>query len=233
MHHGNWNNFGGAWLGWQPEQSLTRLWQAFLDGGGNAARESLILAYQPFVNYFVRWLGNHRQWAFENRLEDFEHAAMLAMIEAIDEYSAPGVRCYCEFRQRAWQRMFQACGKASKTDGYCIKDRNGGLVKFVCVHETVPGTDDLKWGDTIPDTRESSPDEIAHANSVGAMVRKAVLSLPPKLRRIVILRFWVGWNVSRIGRLLAVSKQRMHYILRTALTAIRWAIPLAERRAYS
>lgn len=91
--------------------------------------------------------------------------------------------------------------------------------------ESTTGDDDLSPLDIMPDTHPL-PDEIAERHDLQSALKKAIDSLPPKFRSVVLLRYAGQLTFSEIGKTLnmpeATAKtyfQRARPLLRAALGA--------------
>lgn len=89
--------------------------------------------------------------------------------------------------------------------------------------ESSTGDDDLSPLDIMPDTRPL-PDEVAEHHDLQSALKKAIDSLPPKFRSVVLLRYAGQLTFSEIGKTLnmpeATAKtyfQRARPLLRAAL----------------
>jgi RNA polymerase sigma factor (sigma-70 family) len=89
--------------------------------------------------------------------------------------------------------------------------------------ESTTGDDDLSPLDIMPDTRPL-PDEVAEHHDLQSALKKAIDSLPPKFRSVVLLRYAGQLTFSEIGKTLnmpeATAKtyfQRARPLLRAAL----------------
>ena len=91
--------------------------------------------------------------------------------------------------------------------------------------ESANDDDDLSPLAIMPDTRPL-PEEIAERNDLQRSLRRAIESLPPKFRSVVLLRYAGQLSFSEIGKTLSMPEataktyfQRARPLLRAALTA--------------
>ena len=91
--------------------------------------------------------------------------------------------------------------------------------------EAANDDDDLSPLAIMPDTRPL-PEEIAERNDLQRSLRRAIESLPPKFRSVVLLRYAGQLSFSEIGQTLSMPEataktyfQRARPLLRAALTA--------------
>jgi RNA polymerase primary sigma factor len=98
-------------------------------------------------------------------------------------------------------------------------------LRSVSTEATVPGTDELRFADLLPDVAAEEPGVALDRREVGGRLRGALRVLGPRERQVIDWRFGLGdgtqHTLAEIGRRLGLSRERVRQIEAGALRKLR------------
>ncbi|MBR0057557.1 MAG: RNA polymerase sigma factor, partial [Kiritimatiellae bacterium] len=82
----------------------------------------------------------------------------------------------------------------------------------------------------VPDVADTVAQEKIYANLDASLLRDAISTLPPKMRDVVVMRYFMDLPLSRIAKLLSVPEGTVNSRLRNARLAIAAKLGVAARK---
>lgn len=198
----------------QPAESADNVLIGRVVAGDQTAFDALVLRYhESLFNFIYRNLRDREQ------ARDVLQYVFLQLYIFMPKLNMNLSRLKTQSKAplKAW--LFQVASNR------CIDELRKHRPVLFCEMEPLDEEDDQHASYVIPDTCPL-PDEVAEYHDLQYTLRHAILSLPPKFRSVVFLRYTTEMSFGEIGRVLNIPEntaktyfQRARPLLRAALSA--------------
>lgn len=210
----------------EEEAELGRLAAA----GDTVAREQLILSVVPWgIQVAVRHCsGGGSQ-------DDAVSDAMVGVIKAVDGFEPDRGRlttlvAYC-VRTEIWRnspshQLIRIPNTAMK-DSPSRTAKTAKLVYAALRPHSLNGGD-VDHGNLLPASEEIDPAARLETADECSRAWKALATLSPRYRKVIILRVMHGWKLADVGEVIGVTRERVRQIQTKAMKELREAFGIEE-----
>lgn len=167
---------------------------------------------------------NHFAWVGEAWISDLIQEGSTALVAAIRKYPPGTAYPFYAYARRCIRNRLsnyfrdhvrKFCAINTRTEGDA--DQNHKRPCAPLVSTDIQSFD----GTTMGDNLSSPPEEYFVDAFTKSEVADEVKSLPPRLRRVIKMRFMTGMTLPEIGRKMHLTKQRIYQLEQGALAILR------------